>query len=185
MSTITPTPPTPPVPPTTAVAAEVPWRRLNTRMLIVHPIQELIRFIPGIAALFFAGNTTSGHGELWGLFGAVLTVCLGLVRWFTTTYRVTSDQVQLRRGLLQRRLLTAPLDRVRTVDVTANALHRVLGLARVSVGTGQSDRKEQALRLDALSAAEAEQLAGELLHRRSMTPVPMAGEAAAAPPSPA
>jgi len=52
------------------------------------------------------------------------------------------------------------------VDVSASALHRVLGLVRVTVGTGLSDRKSNdALRLDGLSAAEAERLRAELLQR--------------------
>ena len=68
--------------------------------------------------------------------------------------------------MLRRQSVSVPLDRVRTVDVSASALHRVLGLVRVTVGTGLSDRKSNdALRLDGLSAAEAERLRAELLQR--------------------
>jgi putative membrane protein len=141
-------------------------------MLVVHPIQELIRAVPALAGLLVAGNS-SGHGSLWSLAGVAVVVALGLVRWFTTTYRITEEQVQVRRGLLRRRVLAVPRDRVRTVDVTANPLHRVLGLARLTVGTGRSDRKnEDGLRLDALLAAEASRVRVELLHRG---PAPAAG----------
>lgn len=142
---------------------EVPWRRLNARMLVARPLSDLIRFIPGIAVLFLLGHARGS--DWWGLVGVGLALAVGVIRWFTTTFRITPDQVQVRSGFVNRKTLTVPLDRVRTVDVTAPFLHRLLGLARVSVGTGQSDRHNDAVRLDALGAAEADQLAGELLHR--------------------
>jgi putative membrane protein len=94
-------------------------------------------------------------------------VLIGTLRWFTTTYRVTPQYVQVRKGLLRRRVLTAPRDRIRTVDVTSHIMHRVLGLARVEIGTGRSDRKDGgALKLDALQVTEVDRLRDELLHDR-------------------
>ena len=49
------------------------------------------------------------------------------------------------------------------IDVTASPLHRVLGLARLTVGTGRSDRKDNGVHLDALTSAEADRLRVELL----------------------
>lgn len=142
---------------------EIPWRRLNGRMLIAQPLNDLVRFIPGIVVLFLLGHTRGS--DWWGLIGVGVALALGVYRWFTTTFRITAQLVQMRTGLVNRRTLTVPLDRVRTVDVTAPFLHRLLGLARVSVGTGLTDRHNDALRLDALGAREADRLAGELLHR--------------------
>lgn len=156
----------PPVEPPAAAAPtvlEIPWRRLNARMLIARPLNDLVRFIPGIVFLFFVGHA---RGSDWvGLIGVGVALAIGVYRWFTTTFRVTPELVQLRSGLVNRNTLTVPIDRVRTVDVTAPFLHRLLGLARVSVGTGQSDRRNDQLRLEALGTAEAERLAAELLHR--------------------
>ena len=64
--------------------------------------------------------------------------------------------------------MVAPADRVRTVDVTAPLLHRLLGLAKVDIGTGGGGRGES-LVLDALSRGPAGQLRAELLHRRTAT----------------
>src|SRR2546429_4944435 len=134
-------------------------------MLLVNPLREVARALPVLAGILLAGSS-SGRGGLWGLFGTGFMVVVGVLRWFTTTYRVTGAQVQVRRGLLRRQLVSVSLDRVRTVDVSASALHRVVGLVRVTVGTGLSDRKrDDALRLDGLSAAEATRLRDELLHR--------------------
>ncbi|HSV67374.1 MAG TPA: PH domain-containing protein [Mycobacteriales bacterium] len=156
-----------------------PWRRLNPRMLVIHPVQEAIRAMPALVGLLIAGSS-SGNGPGWSLLGLGVVVVLGVVRWFTTTFRVTPEQVQVRHGLLRRRLLAVPRDRVRTVDVTANAMHRLLGLARVTVGTGRPDADAD-LRLDALSAAEVATLRAELLYRGTPGQPAVADQPAAPP----
>ncbi|MGI9093491.1 MAG: PH domain-containing protein [Mycobacteriales bacterium] len=160
------------------VVATEGWRRLDRRMLAMHPVQEVIRFAPALIGLLIGGSG-SGDGPLWSLIGVAVVVGLGLLRYATTTFRITPDQVQVRKGLLRRRVLAVPMDRIRTVDVTANPLHRALGLARVEVGTGRTDRKKQhALLLDSLSAPTAESLRDELLHRRGRAARPAVDDVA-------
>ena len=141
------------------------WRRLSARMLLVHPVRELARYVPALVGLVVAGNSV-GDGEMWwlGPLGVVAVVALSVLRWATTRYRITPEQVQLRTGLLQRKTVAAPADRVRSVDVTASPLHRLLGLAKVDIGTG-SHGSGSGLTLDSLPAAEAAALRAELLHR--------------------
>jgi putative membrane protein len=144
------------------------WRRLSPRMLLVHPVIEVGKALPAILGAFLAGHS-SGHddsGSRWSLAIAGVVATLSLLRWVTTRYRITPEQIQLRHGLLRRRTLAAPVSRVRTVDVTSHLLHRALGLARVVIGTGTSDRKgRDRLVLDGLSAGAAAGLRAELLHR--------------------
>ena len=135
-------------------------------MLIIHPVVELARALPALVGLLLAGQG-SGHGARWSLIASVLVAGAGTLRYFTTRFRVTPAQIQLRHGLLRRRTVAARLDRVRSVDVTAHPLHRALGLSRVVIGTGTSDRKgHPALTLDGLRVADAARLRDELLHRR-------------------
>lgn len=164
---------------TTAAAETQPeWRRLSAKMLLVHPVHELVRAIPWLFGLLIAGSS-SGNGGEWGLIGLGVAIVAGMARWFTTSYRITAEQVQLKSGLFRRRLRAVARDRVRTVDVTANLMHRVLGLTRVTVGTGRSDRgAEGGLRLDGLDTAAAAALRDELLHERAVV---ASGEAAAPP----
>lgn len=131
-------------------------------MLLVHPITELVKFLPVLIGLLVAGGA-SGTGP-WALLGVGFPVGLGVVRYLTTTYRVTEARVELRRGLLQRHNLSTPVDRVRTVDLTASPIHRVLGLAAIVIGTGSvaSDDDERLL-LDALPRDQAGALRAQLL----------------------
>ena len=146
------------------------WRRLDPRMLIIHPVIETVRALPALAGLFIAGQG-SGHGSRWSLVATAFVAGAATLRYVTTRFRITPAQIQLRHGLLRRRTTAARLDRVRTVDVTAHALHRVLGLARVVIGTGTSDRKGRpALTLDGLRIADAARLRDELLHRAPAAP---------------
>ena len=95
-----------------------------------------------------------------------MVVALALTRWFTTRLRITPDHVQLRHGLLRRKTITTARSRIRTVDVSSHVLHRVLGLARVVIGTGTNDRKGGGrLVLDGLTVPTAGTLRDELLHR--------------------
>src|SRR5690349_14180149 len=151
---------------TTAEVTQVDpsWRRLSRRMLLVHPVQEVPRALPAIVGLLIAGSA-NGHAW-WGLVSLVIVMAAGVLRWFTTTYRITPENVQVRRGLFGRRELSVPRDRVSTVDVTAHAIHRIVGLTRVTVGTGRSDRKDDGIKLDGLTPQEAARLRVELLHLR-------------------
>lgn len=157
MSPVSPVPPVPPV---------APWHRLDPRMLLVHPIREVGRFLPVLLGLLVAGGA-SGTGP-WALLGVGVPVALGVVRYLTTTYRIADGRVELKRGLLQRHNLATPVDRVRTVDLTASPIHRMLGLATVVIGTGSvaADADER-LELDALPREDATALREQLLLTRS------------------
>ena len=139
------------------------WHRLDRRMLLVHPVREVVRFLPVLIGLLLFRRGSDGGG-LWGLIGVAIPVGLGLLRYVTTSYRLTSGRVEVRNGLLNKRVVSTPLDRVRTVDLTASPIHRALGLVTVRVGTGQGgDKGDGRLDLDGLSVAAAEQLRSRLL----------------------
>jgi putative membrane protein len=137
-------------------------------MLLVHPVRELGQAIPALIGLVLAGRAV-GDGQLWwlGPLGVVVVIAVSVLRWVTTRYRITPEQVQLRTGLLRRKTIATPSDRVRSVDVTASALHRILGLAKVEIGTGSHD-PGSGLSLDSLPVAEAAGLRAELLHRSAL-----------------
>jgi putative membrane protein len=150
----------------TGTGPNTSWRRLSARMLLILPVRELGRAIPALVGLVVAGHSVGGGEWWWGPLGVVGVIALSVLHWATTRYRISPEQVQLRTGLLQRKTIATPADRVRTVDVTASALHRVLGLAKVDIGTGSQDRGN-GLCLDSLPVAEAAALRAELLHRSS------------------
>ncbi|WP_309114960.1 PH domain-containing protein [Saccharothrix sp.] len=150
----------------------VDWHRLDVRMLVVRPLNEIVNLVP-----VFLGLLLLGRGETWRILASVgvivAIVVFGLLRWVTTRYRITADQVELHTGLFVRKRLAVPRDRIRTVDLTAKLGHRLFGLSAIRVGTGQRDQPgEDGLTLDAVSSAEAERLRVLLLTRTTTTAAP-------------
>lgn len=144
---------------------ETDWRRLNPRMLLIHPVQEAIRFLPALAGVFILGRT-SDSGGYWEYAALLAVIGLGLLRYVTTRFRIENGQIELRKGLVNKRVIATPADRVRTVDLTSPIFHRILGLAKVEIGTAGTGKDR--LVLDALALPEARHLRDELIHRRNV-----------------
>ncbi|KUL34332.1 hypothetical protein ADL22_30185 [Streptomyces sp. NRRL F-4489] len=158
---------TPTVPDTSAAPAPE-WRRLSPRTLLVHcgwlgaPLGSL-----ALTALATGGRITTGAWfTLAGIAAAfALMTAAGLIRWARTDFRVTGETLDVRSGLLTRRLRSVPLHRIRTVDLTASPLHRLLGVTVLRAGTAGSGPAAGELSLEALPVAEGERLRAELLAR--------------------
>jgi putative membrane protein len=130
-------------------------------MLLVHPVHEVLRQIPLLIGSVVLGSATGN--PMWTLYGLALVVGFGVARWFTTTYRIDSEEVQLRTGVLKRKVLSVPRNRIRSVSTDARLLHRLLGLTVLRVSTGQQARHDSAFALDAVEAGQVPRLRAILL----------------------
>ncbi|MEV0359034.1 PH domain-containing protein [Nocardia sp. NPDC050697] len=130
-------------------------------MLLVHPVNEVVKYVPVLIGTVILGASSGNHA--WSLIPTAIVVGLALTRWFTTTYRVGPTHVELRTGLVQRRSLSVPRSRIRSVDIEADLLHRALGLAVLAIGTGQQAEAGERFRLDSLDARLVPGLRAELL----------------------
>ncbi|MFE0652113.1 PH domain-containing protein [Streptomyces sp. NPDC059534] len=148
------------------------WRRLDRRTLLV--TAAVLCGVAGGAALpaaaGLAGSRPLWQAVAWIAAGALLLVLAGTagdyVRWRRTRYRVGPDRVDVHTGLLLLKRRSLARERIRTVDLTANPLQRVLGLVKVRIGTGEnSGAGESTLELDLVTRAEGERLRRELLAR--------------------
>jgi putative membrane protein len=157
---------------TAAPSVSVPepeWRRLEVRTILVRPFNELLGFIPLLVGAVALGQ----HNDqkiIFGLAGIALLVGRGLIHWLTTRYRITDEQVEIHSGLISRQRLATRRERIRTVESTAKFGHRLFGVTSVRIGTGQHDHKgHKPMKLDAVTAAEADRLRRVLLHRTDLT----------------
>jgi len=172
------------------VDTEEGWRRLDPRTIWVAPLRPLGTLaLTGLVVVTFRGWDKLGILEpLIGLAVAVGAFALSAWAWSTTRYRVTTTQVELRSGLLVRKHRAVARDRLRTVDITADLLHRAAGLAIVAVGTGrQGGDADDELKLESLARSDADELRTVLLARRpaaAAAPVELPGAEPAPPPAP-
>ena len=154
------------------------WHRQSPRMLLVHPVRVLWSLAFPIVIAFIGINQSDNSWSVRVLPALVIgALALGLIPWFTTHYRFTDTQLQVKKGLINKSEKTAPLDRVRSVDLESPPLHRILGLARAKIGTGVDDTR---LELDGLAQEDAARLREYLLLRGARargTATPGANEA--------
>jgi putative membrane protein len=143
------------------VPEQVEWRRLSPRMLLVHPIHDLVRQLPLLIGSLVLGAST-GNG-MWAVAVTALLVAFGVARWFTTAYRIDDEQISRREGVLQRKVLSLPRSRIRSVSTDARLLHRLLGLTVVKLGTGQEAKGSAEFALDAVRSEEVAGLRALLL----------------------
>ena len=126
----------------------VTWHRVS----LVTPVLEGWKIVTGVLAFVTVQNLdelvrayrfisehgfTLGGGIGYYLLGMVafiaLWVGLGLLSWWRRAYAVDADGVYLRSGILSRKLRTARLPRIQSVDVVHPLLGRILGLGQLTV----------------------------------------------------
>ncbi|WP_308295890.1 PH domain-containing protein [Streptomyces sp. ISL-96] len=155
------------------------WLRLAPRTVLVAAL-----VMAGIAAgagvpafIGLAGGRPVWQALAWVLSGAVLLIAggsaLDYVRWRRTRYRIGAERAELHTGLLLVKRRSLARERIRSVDLTANVLLRVLGLVKVRIGTGENTGGgESTLELDPVTREEGERLRSELLNRGTPTAEP-------------
>ncbi len=139
------------------------WSRLSPLKLLLDPVKAIGQAVVPVIVAVVGLSRSDGFEWLILPLLVIAPLVLGALPWLTTHYRLSDTQIQVRKGLLNKNTSTAPLDRVRSVDLEASLLHRVLGLQKVEIGTGVDDDR---ITLDALSAADAQALRTTLLRRR-------------------
>ncbi|MET9950834.1 PH domain-containing protein [Streptomyces sp. NPDC006339] len=147
------------------------WRRLAPRTLLAGA--AVLCGVAGGAALpatlTLAGSRPLWQAVAWVLAGAVLLVGGGSaadwVRLRRTRYRIGPERVDLHTGLLVVTRRSLARERIRSVDLTANPLERLLGLVKVRIGTGEHAGGDSTLELDLVTRAEGERLRRTLLAR--------------------
>ncbi|MEE1801723.1 PH domain-containing protein [Streptomyces sp. JV176] len=154
-----------------ATGAETPWRRLDRRTLLVTAL-VLAGVVLGAGlptAVGMAGRMPPGEAVAWVVAGAALLVVAGTggeyVRWRRTRYRIGPERAELHTGLFLVKRRSLARERIRSVDLTAHPLLRILGLVKVRIGTGEHSGGESTLELDPVTRAEGERLRTELLDR--------------------
>ncbi|TCP46768.1 putative membrane protein [Tamaricihabitans halophyticus] len=171
----------PAAPPATDVTDEraivTDWQRLDRRTIAVTAV-----YLVGIAVA--VGASLHFRSELpgWLIWSGAAVLVIGVVgfdvvHWWKTQYRITEQRFEVHTGVLFRNRRSIPVDRIRSVDSTANPIQRAFGVAVVKIGTGQQTGKDEELKLDALAQPVAERLRARLLTgARQISPAVAAAE---------
>lgn len=161
-----PDPPPEPAGPVTTAADSAPERRLHPLSWLFVLLQQLKQFIVPLAALLLFGSRGDSPGGFWAEIGPVIAVVAlalsSLWQYFTYRYRVGSDSLVVRSGVLERSLRQIPFARIHNVALHQSLLHRLFDVAEVRLESAGGKKPEAQMRV--LKLADA--LALEALIRR-------------------
>ncbi|MEV4893347.1 PH domain-containing protein [Nonomuraea sp. NPDC055795] len=146
------------------------WRKLAGRSVAASTVMSVAIIVPVVVVLgrILLGQDWSfaavaGVGALAAVVIMAAVAVYDVLRLRTTRWRLTGERLELRSGIAERRHRSVPLERVRSVDITADPVRRAFGLAVVKIGTGEHTGETKELTLDPLVRPEAEALRRTLL----------------------
>lgn len=115
-------------------------------VLRLHPL-TIVTSLGGIIKSAWGAVAAGAYflysGQEWiaaALVGAVIFFNLlePVLRYFSFSYRVGDDELEMRSGILNRNHRSIPFDRVQDVNIEQNPIARLVRLARVKLETGAS-----------------------------------------------
>ncbi|WP_410580622.1 PH domain-containing protein [Amycolatopsis sp. lyj-108] len=153
------------------------WSTLDKRTLAVTALMmtgvAVGAAIPTTLAIV-GGGARLWVALAWVVAGGVIIIGGGVLAelfyWKGVRYRLTPDRLETAFTLVFRSRKSLQRERIRNVDLTANPLHRLFGVAVVTIGTGSHESGGQGrIKLNPVSRAEAERLRADLLRRAEIT----------------
>ncbi|MFD5189835.1 PH domain-containing protein [Streptomyces sp. NPDC058357] len=152
-------------------AAPADWRRLDRRTVLAGALVTggVVAGAAVPTTLGLSGRLGFGAAVAWVLTGSLLLIGSAAggdyVRWRRTRYRIGAERVELHTGLFLVKKRSLARERIRSVDLTAHPLQRILGLVTVRIGTGEHSGNDSTLELDPVTRPEGERLRRALLER--------------------
>ncbi len=146
-------------------------RRQHPSAVLLEAAGSLRELLLPLGALIVFGASSGSvvNGLALAVVGLITALAMGIVRWATTTYRVTPDRVVLRSGVFSPDERLVPRTRISSVDVVQGPVQRMLGVVELHIqAAGGGGKAEIALR--AISPEEASVLRAELGHARAPAP---------------
>ncbi len=108
-----------------------------------------------------------GIGLLFLLGALIFAFIVAKLQYHFYRYELTEEGFRKELGVIFKKYVTIPYDRIQNVNISRGILDRILGLSGLSIqtaGTGLAEGK-----LPGLSREAAEQLRNELIHRARQT----------------
>jgi uncharacterized membrane protein YdbT with pleckstrin-like domain len=112
------------------------------RSILGFYIKGLLLSIVIGAIAYFAGGDSAGLAAAAGGGLFALVILAGLIKRIATTYSISNQRLNIRRGIIARHVQETRLDRVQNVNTNQGVLERILQFGTVdfdTAGSGDSD----------------------------------------------
>lgn len=145
-------------------------KRLHPAAIIFRAINTLRRSIFGLLPIILLASN-DGFFKYVILGVIVLTIVFiifSVVGWMKFTYQLEEDQLRIEQGIFIRKKRTISKNRIQSIDLSQNVIHRIFGLTKVQIETAGSDQDVDAA-LNAVTFAEGQWLHDQLKAKRPTT----------------
>ena len=143
------------LPPASPLPTDGEEHRLHAWSWLFVTLQHMKQFILPLLVLVFAGR--GDRNELWPLIGVGVLAVASIWEYFTYRYRLLPDRIEIRSGLLERKLRQIAYARIHNVALHQTLLHRIFNVAEVrleSAGGVKPEAEMRVLRYDQALAME-------------------------------
>lgn len=139
-------------------------------LILARTLRALVgQFWPVLLIFLLNPKARSGDFFQYVLWIIPLLSAIGsTLAYFRFYYYIEGDEVVLEKGIFRRVRLTIPFDRMQSIHLEQNLLHRLLGVVQLEVNTAGSRGNE--FSITALDRERAESFRSFLLKKRSSSP---------------
>src|SRR5699024_6830152 len=103
-------------------------------------IKELI-FAFGVGVIFALREAVHYVYYVGGAFFLIVLV-ISILSWMRFTYRVEENELRVESGIFIRKKKYVPINRIHTIDFSANIIHRIFKLVKVKIDTASGGSSE-------------------------------------------
>ncbi|MEL6893093.1 MAG: PH domain-containing protein [Actinomycetota bacterium] len=132
-----------------------------------------------LVAFFVIRGAADGRLVLLVTAAAILLGAASTLAWWRYTFRLVGDELVVTKGVVRVERLTIPFDRIQSVSIDQELLHRLTGLVKVMVDTAGSSAAE--FTIDAVERPVAEELQRQTLTAGAGRATPRLGSDADGP----
>lgn len=122
---------------------------------------------PFLIVLLVGGGQSSFSTKVSIAIGvtAVVSMIVSILRYIRYRYSIVDGELVIEQGILQRSRISLPADRIQTINIEQNLVHRLTKVVRLKIDTAGSAGQE--INISAISHERASAMQDVLLARRS------------------
>jgi len=140
-------------------------KKLHPAMFAVMIVPFIQRFGVLLLVLVFTAQDRGLSYSLWALgIGLFSSVLFGAAHYFTTEYGIVGGKLEFHTGWIWTKHKVVPIERIQSVHIEQNLVHRMFNVAAVRVDTGVTNKMEE-VQIIAIDYEEAQRLRQRLLQR--------------------
>jgi putative membrane protein len=149
------------------------WHRISPVSLVFYLFRFVRQFVvqglPGLVVLFASAASSDKVRLSWAVAAVILVLIflavIALLSYLRFRYRICSDRVVVRRGILHREELNIDFDRVQNINIKELFYMRPFGLSVMGIDTAGSQGKE--IDIAGIPVALAREYRNAILDRRN------------------